>query len=201
VVDLLGEDGDDTLSGGKADDTLEGGAGNDRLCGYDGRDLILGGQNDDVLIGGNHDDLLFGGEGNDQLLGQNGHDLMFGGLGVDRVQGGAGEDLLIGGATAFDANVAALRSLRAAWTAVDDAATVSNELVAWGLEASVGAPGTVAQRIARLQTGSTTGIKLSKGATIFDDTANDELNGGLDTDARFAFALDQLLANRGDLTL
>lgn len=46
---LVGENGDDTLTGGSGADSLDGGAGNDLLIGLGGNDSLSGGAGDDVL--------------------------------------------------------------------------------------------------------------------------------------------------------
>jgi Ca2+-binding RTX toxin-like protein len=58
---LSGDDGDDTLGGGKANDILLGGLGKDKLLGQKGRDILIGGLDSDTLLGGAHDDLLIAG--------------------------------------------------------------------------------------------------------------------------------------------
>ncbi len=115
---VLGESGDDTLTGGDFaddfnggadDDLLVGRAGNDTLDGGSGFDTLLGGAGDDLMIGGDgtDDDTLNGGSGNDDLqggggadvlVGQDGSDTLDGGDGADIMDGGAGDDLLEGGA-------------------------------------------------------------------------------------------------------
>ncbi|HPF78268.1 MAG TPA: lectin-like protein, partial [Alphaproteobacteria bacterium] len=75
---LVGDNGDDTLSGndgddilnGRADnDTLYGGNNNDVLSGEDGADTLYGDAGTDVLVGGTGADILYGGTGNDTLHG------------------------------------------------------------------------------------------------------------------------------------
>jgi RTX calcium-binding nonapeptide repeat (4 copies) len=66
-LDADGENGDDTLTGGRGKDKLDGGAG------------------DDTLTGNNQDDTLTGGTGNDDITG---------GPGVDTLRGGSGADSL-----------------------------------------------------------------------------------------------------------
>jgi Ca2+-binding RTX toxin-like protein len=87
-ANLLGSDGDDTLTGSASDDELDGGSGNDTLHGgRDGHDRLLGGPGNDFLNGGRGDDELFGGEnddvidwipgdGSDLVEGENGQDEM-----------------------------------------------------------------------------------------------------------------------------
>lgn len=56
---LVREDGDDTIYGGKGDDTLNGGSGNDHLAGLAGRDTLIGGAGIDVAgFGGTRADYV-----------------------------------------------------------------------------------------------------------------------------------------------
>lgn len=66
---LLGEEGDDNLTGGLGNDIIEGGAGNDTLTGRGGLDWIDGGSGNDALAGNGGDDTLLGDFGNDTLRG------------------------------------------------------------------------------------------------------------------------------------
>jgi len=84
----FGEDGNDTLRGGKKDDNLDGGGGKDKLFGESG---------DDQLWGGSKDDKLNGADGNDTLCGQNGDDVLKGGKGKDYFKPGDGDDTMTGG--------------------------------------------------------------------------------------------------------
>ena len=76
---LLGNGGDDFLSGGTQNDSLEGGLGNDRLS------------------GAGSDDTLRGDEGNDTLAGNPGNDSMLGGIGADSIHATTGADTAFGG--------------------------------------------------------------------------------------------------------
>ena len=58
---LLGEEGDDRLTGGSGGDFLFGGAGNDVATGGEGGDSLLGGPGDDTLHGEAGNDSLQGG--------------------------------------------------------------------------------------------------------------------------------------------
>jgi Ca2+-binding RTX toxin-like protein len=71
---------------------LLGNIGNDILTGSAGNDSLDGGLGDDSLYGGNGNDSLDGGLGNDSLYGGNGNDTLLGGLGNDILVGGAGAD-------------------------------------------------------------------------------------------------------------
>ncbi|KAA1052536.1 FG-GAP-like repeat-containing protein [Azospirillum argentinense] len=86
AVELIGGDGDDSLTGGAYADSLRGDNGNDWLDGGDG---------DDTLSGGNGNDWLCGGSGNDTLSGGSGNDTLVGGFGDDSLIGGSGADLFV----------------------------------------------------------------------------------------------------------
>ena len=102
---LLGQDGDDTLSAAgdavtgdpAGPTTLNGGAGIDVLTGGTGADALTGGGGNDTLSGGAGNDTLTAGGGDDTLIGGAGNDTMNGDAGVDTLNGGAGDDTLIGG--------------------------------------------------------------------------------------------------------
>lgn len=84
---LVGNGGNDRLSGDDGNDTLEGGTGADSLSGDDGFDWLIGGDGDDSLYGGRGRDELNGGVGNDVLLGNSGIDHLVGGVGDDVLHG------------------------------------------------------------------------------------------------------------------
>jgi len=87
-ANLLGGEGDDTLTGSASDDVLDGGPGNDTLNGRDGNDTLIGGPGNDILIGGRGNDTIFGGEGDDVIVWNPGD-------GSDVVEGEDGEDTLV----------------------------------------------------------------------------------------------------------
>ncbi len=93
---LTGGDGHDQLSGGIGDDILKGGIGNDELDGGDGSDVLDGETGNDIVAGGDGNDSLTGAAGNDTLKGDNGNDSLFAGTGDDRLEGGTGDDSLKG---------------------------------------------------------------------------------------------------------
>jgi Ca2+-binding RTX toxin-like protein len=64
---LLGEAGDDVLTGADTNDSLSGGEGNDRLVGAKGNDNMTGGAGNDTLVWNNGDatDFIEGDAGND----------------------------------------------------------------------------------------------------------------------------------------
>jgi Ca2+-binding RTX toxin-like protein len=65
---ILGEDGNDSLSGGASVDRLDGGIGNDTLMGNGGNDIINGRDDDDRIFGGLGVDNLTGGLGKDTFV-------------------------------------------------------------------------------------------------------------------------------------
>ncbi|WP_254506951.1 GEVED domain-containing protein [Anatilimnocola floriformis] len=126
-VEILGQGGDDYISGAAGNDLLVGGAGNDRingsigdniiwgdnvgeqdlvvggndtLSGLGGNDIFYGGGGDDLISAGGGNDYAYGGEGNDTLQGNDGDDRLYGGNGNDVIGGGAGNDLISGGGNA-----------------------------------------------------------------------------------------------------
>ncbi len=96
-VILNGDDGNDSVVGGKGDDCLQGGSGNDTLSGGDGSDQLSGGDGADQLRGDKGQDTLHGDWGNDQLEGGADSDLFLlsDGDDLDTVNGGLGFDTVI----------------------------------------------------------------------------------------------------------
>ncbi|MBE2166817.1 VCBS domain-containing protein, partial [Cobetia sp. 2AS1] len=83
---LIGQGGNDTLSGGEGSDRLEGGSGNDTLRGGTGNDILSGGEGDDLLVGGAGNDILTGGDGADTFQWLSGHDINSeGGMATDTI--------------------------------------------------------------------------------------------------------------------
>jgi Ca2+-binding RTX toxin-like protein len=87
-ANLLGGDGDDTLTGSANADELDGGPGNDSLFGRDGDDRLLGGPGNDTLVGGRGADPHLGGEGDDLIVWNPGD-------GSDVVEGEDGQDTML----------------------------------------------------------------------------------------------------------
>jgi Ca2+-binding RTX toxin-like protein len=107
---VQGDDGNDTLSGGRGAETLLGGSGSDIIAGGEGndflqagvglttdRDVMDGGAGNDVLLGSIGLDLLDGGDGTDTLFGGDNADTLRGGAARDELYGEAGADVLDGG--------------------------------------------------------------------------------------------------------
>lgn len=91
-VQLLGQDGDDSLSGGGSEVVGAGFAGALLIGGGPGDDTITGGPTGDELGGGDDQDVLIGLGGVDNLLGGDGPDLLRGGPRSDDLDGGPGAD-------------------------------------------------------------------------------------------------------------
>ena len=101
-----------------------------------------------------------GGSGHDRLSGGGDRDLLIGGLGADILLGSNGDDILIAGTTSYDDNDDALLAILAEWNS----------------------GGKYEKRVANVRVGGNslagTGIRLSKGATVFADDSADRLTGG-----------------------
>lgn len=94
---FVGDEQNNTATGGKGNDILSGGDGTNVLDGSNGNDLLLGGDLADTLEGGTNRDTLIGGLGDDALSGEGGFDLLDGGAGLDVLNGGNSADQLVGG--------------------------------------------------------------------------------------------------------
>lgn len=81
------------ILGGNGNDSLTGGSGNDQLSGQDGNDSLSGGAGNDTLSGGTGNDSIVGGAGNDILIGGGGNDFVDGDQGSDTAFLGAGNDV------------------------------------------------------------------------------------------------------------
>jgi Ca2+-binding RTX toxin-like protein len=105
LVNRVGTDGDDLLTGTDGadgfllldgNDQAMGAGGNDALCADDGNDVLKGeGGNDRALAGGGNDKVI-GGPGRDRLRGEVGKDLLKGSGGGDNLNGGPGRDRCVG---------------------------------------------------------------------------------------------------------
>jgi Ca2+-binding RTX toxin-like protein len=93
-VNLFGQTGNDTLTGGSGGDQLFGQAGNDMIIGRGGVDSLFGGGGNDTITGGDANDQAFGQGGDDRMIWNPGDDtdLNEGGADVDTVEiiGGTG---------------------------------------------------------------------------------------------------------------
>ncbi len=95
---VVGNTGNDEITGSADADSLFGGQDRDILLGGDNNDQLFGNLGDDFIVaGGDGDDSVFGGQGNDDVRGANGNDQVFGDRGNDTISGGNGIDTLTGG--------------------------------------------------------------------------------------------------------
>lgn len=94
---VVGDSGDEVISGSSEDDNLKGGGGDDIIYGHGGEDTIYGGSGADSLSGGTGADTIFGNSGDDTIQGDGGADELRGGSGSDSIEGGGGADDLYGG--------------------------------------------------------------------------------------------------------
>ena len=95
-VNILGHDGDTTITGTDGEDYVWAAEGNDTIEGLGGDDWLLGEEGDDSIAGGAGDDLILGGEGNDSIDAGADADIVFGGEGDDTIDGGTGDDWIRG---------------------------------------------------------------------------------------------------------
>ncbi|MEM9274449.1 MAG: CRTAC homolog protein, partial [Cyanobacteria bacterium P01_F01_bin.143] len=93
---IIGDGGNNTLSGTSNSDRIDGLAGNDSINGFGGNDSIIGGAGADLILGSEGVDTLEGGEGSDTLKGGDDNDLVFGLTGYDLLEGNDGDDSLYG---------------------------------------------------------------------------------------------------------
>ena len=119
AVQLIGDQGDDVLTGGGGADNLQGRNGDDELRGRAGNDELTGGAGADVLFGGDGDDTLYfdaddttvdGGAGQDRAIAQGGGpvSLDLGAANVEHVKGTGGDDVFTGGTSAADLRIQGL---------------------------------------------------------------------------------------------
>ena len=91
IENIIGSNGNDSLTGDDNANRFEGGALTDTLYGRGGDDVLLGGDGNDTLWGQTGNDTIDGGSGNDTIFGDEGSDIIDGGDDVDTVEyGGLG---------------------------------------------------------------------------------------------------------------
>lgn len=83
-ISLLGNDGDNILTGTAFNDAIQGGDGHDQLIGRAGVDTIIGGGGQDTLNGGTGLDILTGGSGADSFTYATLTEALIGGTGSAR---------------------------------------------------------------------------------------------------------------------
>jgi Ca2+-binding RTX toxin-like protein len=74
LIDINGNDGDDTLTGNNMVNVIHGSAGNDTITGGRGADILGGNDGDDTITGGKEGDTITGGAGADIMTGGDGAD-------------------------------------------------------------------------------------------------------------------------------
>ncbi|MGB3402201.1 MAG: hypothetical protein WBA77_05875 [Microcoleaceae cyanobacterium] len=94
---VVGDTGNDNLTGTDGTDSLFGGQDQDEIDGFGGNDQIFGNLGDDTITGALGNDSVFGGQGNDVVSGGPGNNVVFGDLGNDTLIGETGVDTLTGG--------------------------------------------------------------------------------------------------------
>jgi Ca2+-binding RTX toxin-like protein len=104
-TDTLG--GIENIVGSQGNDTITLNTGSNVIDGQGGDDNLAGGDSADRLLGGSGNDTLQGDAGNDTLQGDAGSDTLLGGLGSDTLNGGAAQDTLTGGLGEVDTFVVA----------------------------------------------------------------------------------------------
>jgi VCBS repeat-containing protein len=138
--------------------------------------MVTGGSGDDSLRGNaSKTTVLIGLAGNDSLVGGTQRDILVAGLGNDLLQGGNGDDLLISGRTLYDLNFDAMKSVLAEWTSTRTFAQRTANL--WG-------NGTGTRSNSNYFLNSQPADDITD--TVFADTDNDSLSGGLNQDWFFA---------------
>jgi alpha-tubulin suppressor-like RCC1 family protein len=93
---ILGNGGNDTITGGPFADMLVGGNGNDIMNGGPGADIFHGENGDDTIHGDDGDDQVYGEGNNDTIFGDNGADYLVGAGQDDTIHGGADDDIIYG---------------------------------------------------------------------------------------------------------
>lgn len=93
MIEFVGTEGNDIISGSKGNDFLEGEGGNDTLIGGAGDDALLGGDGDNLIDGGSGNDELRAEDGNNQVNGGDGNDFIAIGDGNSTIRGGSGNDI------------------------------------------------------------------------------------------------------------
>ncbi|WP_296596756.1 right-handed parallel beta-helix repeat-containing protein [Phenylobacterium sp.] len=90
---IVGQDGNDTISGLGGNDLLQGNAGDDYVSGGDGNDTLYLGAGNDTGLGGEGVEFIAAGAGNDSISGGGGNDTLQAETGADTMSGGLGADV------------------------------------------------------------------------------------------------------------
>jgi Ca2+-binding RTX toxin-like protein len=199
----------ENVLGGQGNDSITGGSGNDRLHGGPGDDTLKGGAGNDTLIGNTGSDSLFGDAGDDFFDEASGADADF----VLSVSAFGGQDILHGGAGRNTCDfrrggsVAATYSLCFSAT-VDHCPRTSND----GLDGDdlTNCNHLIADGGADTVTGSDSDDIIEGGAgadvirggagndTLFGDEGNDDLSGGAGNDTLDGGGDQVLVSNGGE---
>ncbi|MGH7177023.1 MAG: hypothetical protein ACREJC_06570, partial [Tepidisphaeraceae bacterium] len=135
--------------------------------------IIDGGSGDDDMNGGGGNNIIIGGAGSDKLSGGGVRDILIGGADADRIVGNGGDDILIAGATSYDSG--------------PDDDKLANDGILLKLADEWFSTRSYSDRVANIQNGTGpilggTGRSLTFGATVFSDTAIDQLTGSSGSD-------------------
>ncbi len=176
AIDLIGTQGNDTLTGDGDSVLIEGLGGDDSLTGSNGDDTINGGAGDDSVIGGPGADSLSGGDGND---------IIAAGLEDVFVDGGEGIDTYemlnydVSGAITVDlaSGVIDAAGVQYAFTGFENAYLYLNSL-----ETTLDATGTVDANYFYLFSGNSTVEALDGDDTVLSFIGDDHLMGGSGND-------------------
>lgn len=107
-MEIIGNDGVNTLNGGPNADSINALAGNDVVRGFRGNDYIVGGKGNDQVWGGDGNDIFDGNDaGNDQYYGEDGSDTIT----YERGRAGVKVNLLLRNATGLDIGIDKLFSI------------------------------------------------------------------------------------------
>ena len=180
--------------GNNLNNSMTGGAGADKLYGRDGDDVLSGLSGVDYLSGGNGQDTLFGGDGNDALYGNSGTDTLFGGAGNDildpgtgvfeTVVGGAGDDIYIVNENNFNWSSKMIENENEGNDTVitsNGSFTLADHVENLAFVGVTGGNGT-GNSLANMIVGNTGSNTLNGGAgndTLYGDTANTSLSDGM----------------------
>ena len=199
---VLGDAGNDTLTGGLGNDLLFGGEGADSIRGGSNNDQIRGEGGVDTLAGESGNDSIYGGADTDSLVGDAGSDSVLGDAGNDTLSGGEGNDTLLGGTEADSIAGGngndALRGEAGADTLLAEA---GNDTAFGGLDADT-INGGVGNDSIRGEAGNDT-LNGEAGLDTIDGGANDDtISGGDDADSLLGGDQNDVLAgNAGGDTL
>ena len=192
-MNLYGNDGADTMTGGDAIDYIDGGLGNDTLNGGGADDTMVGGGGTDTFNGGAGIDIMFGGAGNDTisggadidgLLGFGGTNTLIGGLGDDIYYSQSATDIFIEGSAVGDGNDIVVANYN-----ITLATNVERVILQGAATAATGNASNNLLFGREITSGAAVTLNGLAGDDILygTDTGNDTLNGGAENDALLGF--------------